>query len=209
MHPPVDPWGSPIEPTEPVEPSSPPPWNGRATVPPAAPPTWWQPTNEQPLAESRSPREAIDFREIGRRAMSGRAERDRPAPRSPMPNVSWQRAGAASRRTMFDGWGFTATGLLILFCGWGVWAAAGGGAASVPPIVSLLFVVAVGAIVFVVLRLASRVVIERMWNRRRPHARWAHFITGLFLAGVGVSYLLHNAWLSDGIAFLRDQWGRL
>ncbi len=196
MHPPVDPWGSPTEPTSPL------PMYGRAAVPPAA-----EQTEFEPMPRRRW--RAVDFRELGRRAMSGRAERDRlDRPRPPMPHVSWQRSGVASRRMLFDGWGFTATGLVVLFCGWGVWAAAGGAGRAVPPLIDLLVVVAVGAIVFAVLRLASRVVIEGMWGRRRPHARWAHFITGLFLTVVGVSYLLHNAWLGEGVAWLRDLWQR-
>jgi hypothetical protein len=203
MHPPADPWDTPIEPTSPT----PTPMYGRAPVPPA--PAWYEPTNEQPEVTPRRRREPVDTRELGRRAMSGRDPVRSDKPRSPMPNVSWQRATSASRRTLFDGWGFTAAGLLVLFCGWGVWAAAGGGASSVPPLVSLLLVVVVGAFLFAVLRLASRVVIERMWRRRRPHARWAHFATGVFLAVVGVSYLLHNAWLTDGITLIKEQWQRL
>jgi hypothetical protein len=204
MHTPVDPWGAPIEPDQPP----PPLMYGRASVPPAP---VWHPTSELPeVGPAPRRRERIDPREIGRRAMSGKADRERvDGPKPPMPNVSWIRSRPASRRMLFDGWGFTAAGLLVLFCGWGVWAVAGGNASSVPPVVSLLFVIGVGAIVFAVPRLSSRVLIERMRGQRRRHARWAHFITGVFLAGVGVSYLLHNAWLVDGLGWLKDQWQHL
>lgn len=211
MHPPVDPWGSPLEP-EPdptqIEPSSPTPMYGRAAVPP----NWQRFTAEQPeLARTaRRRRERADTRELGRRLLSGRADRVRSdAPRTPMPHVSWQRVTLASRRTMFDGWGFTAAGLLVLFCGWGVWAASDGSGTSIPPVVSLLFVIAVGVLIFALLRLLSRIVIEGMWRRRRPHARWAHFLTGVFLAAVGVSYLLHAAFLTEGVTWLREQMQRL
>jgi hypothetical protein len=207
MHPPVDPWGAPIDPAsdDPASPSI----FGRAGVPT---PTWPQPTSDLPELDSgrRRRRLPVDARELGRRVMSGRAERDpRPTPQTPLPKVSWYRASVASRRTMFDGWGFTFTGLLILFCGWGVWAASKAGRTSIPPIVSLLFVVVVGLVIFAVLRLVSRVVIEGMRHRRRPHARWAHFITGTFLAVVGISYFLHNSFLTQGSAWLHQFMQRL
>jgi hypothetical protein len=126
-----------------------------------------------------------------------------------MPNVSWQRAGLASRRKLFDGWGFSAAGLLILFCGWGVWAAAGRINSSIPPVFDLLFVIAVGGIVFAALRLLSRVVIEGIQHRQRPHARWAHFLAGVYLATVGISYFLHNAFLTDAISWLKELSQRL
>ncbi len=215
MHPPVDPWGAPhdpfepmpLDPQDPYEPPAPPLMYGRASVPP---PAVYHDTSEYPEVDAAPRRRPpVDAREIGRRAMSGKPARERAEPRAPMPNVSWQRSSPASRRTMFDGWGFTFAGLVILFCGWGIWAASGGNASTVPPVVSLLFVIVVGAVVFTALRLASRVVLERMRGRRRPHARWAHFLTGLFLASVGVSYLLHNAWLGDGVAWFKDQWQQL
>ena len=208
MHPPVDPWGAPIEPTSPQPPSM----YGRAAVPE---PGWQRPTTEEPTVTAAAPaarrrRGLVDTRELGRRVMSGRAGRERPAaPRAPMPHVSWQRAGLASRRKLFDGWGLSAAGLLILFCGWGVWAAAGRTNTSIPPVFSLLFVIAVGGIVFAALRLLSRVVIEGIQHRQRPHARWAHFLTGVFLATVGISYFLHNAVLTEAITWLRDLGQRL
>jgi hypothetical protein len=202
MHPPVDPWGAPIDPAgDESEPSS---IYGRASVPK---PAWSQATNDLPELRRgrRHRREPVDTRALGRRVMSGQAERDpRPTPQAAMPKVSWQRAGLASRRTLFDGWGFTFAGLLILFCGWGVWAASGASGTAIPPIVSLLFVVVVGAIVFTVLRLTSRLVIEGMRHRRRPHARWAHFLTGTFLAVVGISYFLDNSFLGQGSTFMHQ-----
>jgi Na+/H+ antiporter NhaD/arsenite permease-like protein len=85
-----------------------------------------------------------------------------------------------------------------------VWAASGASGTAIPPIVSLLFVVVVGAIVFTVLRLTSRLVIEGMRHRRRPHARWAHFLTGTFLAVVGISYFLDNSFLGQGSTFMHQ-----
>jgi hypothetical protein len=185
---------------------------GRAPVPPS--PALRYPTNELPEVDLPPPappfrRGRVDPRELGRRAMSGRDTRERRDPRVPMPNVSWQQSSSASMRTMMDGWGFTFAGLLILVVGWGVWAAAGGGGSAIPPVLSLFVVIAVGVLLFTVFRMVSRVVVERLRKLRRPHARWAHFGTGLFLATVGVSYLLHNAWLLDGVGWVRDHWPHL
>jgi hypothetical protein len=210
MHPPVDPWGSPIEPTSPQPPSM----YGRAAVPE---PGWQHPTTEEPaftptapLPGARRRRMPMDTRELGRRVLSGRAEREHPeTPRAPMPHVSWQRSGLASRRKLFDGWGFSAAGLLILFCGWGVWAAASPTNSDIPRVFNLLFVIAVGGIVFAALRFLSRVVIDGIQHRQRPHARWAHFLTGVFLATVGISYFLHNAFLTDAITWIREIGQRL
>ena len=103
---------------------------------------------------------------------------------------------------MSDGWGFTAFGLLVLICGWGVWAAAGG-RALIAPLVDLGLVVLVAAVLFMVLRVAGRYVLEGLFARRRPHARWSHFFTGLYLATAGGFYVANTSWLIDGVAWLK------
>jgi hypothetical protein len=107
---------------------------------------------------------------------------------------------------MFDGWGFTATGLLIAFCGWGAWAAGAARSDLVPAGLGLLAVLVVGAMLFGLLRLASRLVFGWVLHRGRPHARWAHFLTGAYLTAAGVVYLAHARWLLAGVAWLQDQW---
>jgi hypothetical protein len=106
------------------------------------------------------------------------------------------------RRRLSDGWGFTAAGLIVAFCGWGLWAAAGraSGQASLP---GLAFMLAVAAIVFVVARYLGYVVLEKMLGRERPHARWTHFATGLFLSVAGVAYFLSSSWLVNGSDWIR------
>jgi hypothetical protein len=206
----ADPWGEP-EPTQPLPEV---PIYGRASVPPAQgwpQPGWRQPTAEEPVVPPRRWNTTpADARELGRRAMSGRAERER-VERShvPIPKVSWYKPGVAARRRRMDGWGFTFSGLLILFCGWGVWAAGGGSGSSIPPVVNLVFVIAVGGIVFAVLRLISKLLVEGVRHRQRLNARWEHFLTGTFLAVVGVSYLLHNALLTSTVTWVREQWQQL
>ena len=201
MYPPADPWGAPEDPfadgrTWPeaagsARPLSPEPEDdipryGRASVPvPPAP--LHEPTAEMPT--------------LSRRPVVGRGAR-------PVAPVSWHRSSRASLRSLADGWGFTATGLLAVFCGWGVWAAAGRGTIGTP-LFGLALVVLVAAGVFVTSRLLGLVLLERVMGRPRPHARWAHFLTGLFLTVAAVSYLANTSWIVTGLNWVSEQWGRL
>ena len=65
----------------------------------------------------------------------------------PAAQVSWQRSSRASLRSLSDGWGFTAAGLIVAFSGWGIWAAAGLGT-GLRPFPGLIFMLIVGAGVF-------------------------------------------------------------
>jgi hypothetical protein len=132
-------------------------------------------------------------------------------PRSPAPKasrpVSWQRSSRASLRSLSDGWGFTAAGLIVAFCGWGFWAAAGRGTISAPYL-GLVFMLVVGLGVFALTRFLGYLVLEQTMGRKRPHARWSHLLAGLFLTVAGVSYIANTSWLLDGIDWVRDQWQR-
>jgi hypothetical protein len=139
------------------------------------------------------------------------------APRRPrpLPDVSWARPSRPSRRSLSDGWGFTAAGAIAMFCGWGLWAAAGRGSLSAP-IVGLVLVLVVAAGVFALVRFLGYLVLEQMMGRARPHARWSHFVTGLFLTAAGISYLVNTTWFNDAgdwmnqaMAWFSDQWKRL
>src|SRR5687767_14282296 len=79
---------------------------GRAPVP--SPPVIREPTAEMPPYEPEQPHARVG----------------RP--------VSWQRSSRPRLRSLADGWGLTATGLVVGFCGWGFWAAAGRGTISAP-----------------------------------------------------------------------------
>jgi hypothetical protein len=180
MHPPpVDPWGSPIDPVSPSPSYS----RGSVPVPPAAPPRpFREPTRELPTLP----------------------EPTRRAPRIETPRaLSWERVKNTQRRRLSDGWGFTAAGLLVAFCGWGLWAAAGRGSgqSSLP---GLFVMLTVATIVFVISRYLGFVVLEKMLGRDRPHARWTHFATGMFLAVAGVAYFMSSRWLVDGGDWIRD-----
>jgi hypothetical protein len=183
MYPPADPWNG--EPTEPT------PMYGRASVPVPAVPLR-EPTAEMPPVLV--------------------PDRSRQRPKS-VAEVSWQKVKKRSRRNLSDGWGFTAAGLIILFCGWGLWAAAGRGLGTAPwPGLLLVLLVAFG--VFVLARSVGYLVLERMWGRNRPHARWSHFLAGLVLTLAGVSYLINtdvlvDTWIRDLWDYLGDRWPSL
>lgn len=136
------------------------------------------------------------------------ARGDRRSTAPAQPPVSWRRPSRASLRSLADGWGFSATGLLVLFCGWGIWAAAGRGTIAAP-LVSFGIVVAVAVGVFVLSRLIGRIVLARLLRRPRLHARYAHFLTGLFLAAAGVAYFSRTTWIADSIDWVRDEAQRL
>jgi hypothetical protein len=130
-----------------------------------------------------------------------------PKPKAAAPPVSWQRVSRPALRSLADGWGFTAAGLVVAFCGWGFWAAAGRGTISAPYL-GLLFMLVVGLGVFVLSRFLGYVLLEQMMRRPRQHARWAHLLTGLFLTVAGLSYVANTSWLLEGIDWVRDQWQR-
>lgn len=186
--PPADPWGEqqdppPTKPTKVTQPgpSGPPPTYARAAVP--VPPPLREPTAEYPATyPATDPR-----RPVGSRS-------NRP--------VSWQRTSRASLRSLADGWGFTAAGLIVTFSGWGIWAAAGRGT-GLQPLPGLILTLIVGAGVFVLSRLVGYVLIVRGLGRTRTHARWSHFLTFAFLMTAGGAYLLSTSWITDA-----DDWVR-
>lgn len=132
------------------------------------------------------------------------AERPVVVVRPPKP-ISWQRASRASLRSLSDGWGLSATGLLIAFCGWGVWAAAGRGSIA-SPLTGLVFMLLVAVGVFALSRLLGYVVLTQMLNRRRLHARWAHLAAGLFLTLGGISYFANTRLVIGTDEWIQGLW---
>jgi hypothetical protein len=134
-------------------------------------------------------------------------------PSRPAAQISWRRSSRASLRSLSDGWGFTAAGLMVAFSGWGIWAAAGRGT-GLQPLPGLIFMLVVGAGVFALARLVGYFLIERTMGRPRIHARWSHFATFVFLAVAGTAYLLSTSWITDADDWLREgidwvtRWGR-
>lgn len=184
-HPPgAGPPGGP-RPVDPTQVDDPPPAgyaSGRARVPKPAKEALRRPTTEMPPVE--------------------------PTRRSDPPVlVSWHRPSRERMRALSDGWGFSATGLLFAFIGWGIWAASI--RAEEPTRAPLLWFgiicgVAVG--VFVVCRLIGRVLIGQVLGRPRRHARWSHLVAGLFLTVCGVFYLgeANWGWIEDGVGWVES-----
>ena len=131
----------------------------------------------------------------------------RPTRPEPQILVSWHRPSRERLRNMSDGWGLSATGLLLAFMGWGVWAAAGRAYLSTP-LLWFGIVCGVGLGVFVVCRLLGRIVVGQLLRRPRQHARWAHAITGLYLTVCGFYYFGQAdwEWIQDGIDWVQSLW---
>ena len=102
------------------------------------------------------------------------------------------------RRQLWFGWGWSFTGYMFAFIGWGVWAISVNGDMVVPLIdLGIVTFVAIG--VFVVCRLFGRVVWEGTFGRSRRSARLAHALTGLYLTCAGFGFLAHTVWITDAI----------
>jgi len=128
------------------------------------------------------------------------------SPPDPKPvTVSWEKVKNANLRRLFDGWGFTATGLIVVVSGWVVWAAANRDAGgSIWP--GFLLALVAAALIFVVSRTAGYYVLERGLNRPRRHARWSHFFAGLFLTLAGFWYLMNAEYELSSGDWLQDGW---
>jgi len=120
-----------------------------------------------------------------------------------------QRAGSAARppargmvvrrrwRSLRAGGEWTITGLVVLLICWGTWTLSIRGADLLGPALWLAVVLATGAAVFVMARLAGRLLVERALGRQRRTAWPSHLVTGLFLAAAGVGFLRRIPWLID------------
>jgi Kef-type K+ transport system membrane component KefB len=122
--------------------------------------------------------------------------------------VSWRRTSRASRRSLSDGWGFTAAGAIVAFAGWGVWAAALRGTGS-SLFTGLVFMLIVAVGLFALARFLGYLLVHQVLRRPRLHARWAHFLTGLFLTAAGISYLINTTWLADAGDWTRELTDRI
>ena len=123
--------------------------------------------------------------------------------RQPPPLISMRAPNRAGMRRLANGKGLSATGLLIAFIGWGIWAAAGRGTIETPALgFGIVLAVAVG--VFAVCRLLGRFFLVRIMGRERRTARAAHAVTGLFLAACGAYYLGQTSWVQDGFDWVNQ-----
>ncbi len=171
---PVSPGGA--APTQPISPARPDTIYARAAVRVPATPLR-QPTDEYPLVDD---------------------PRQHPA----HPHIPGFRQPNPGTRRLSLGWGWSFTGYLLMFIGWGVWAASVRGEMVIPLIdLGIVTVVAIG--LFAVCRLFGRVVWEGTFNRPRRSARLAHALTGLFLTAAGIGFLAHTVWIADAITWIK------
>ncbi len=96
--------------------------------------------------------------------------------------------------------------MLFAFVCWGIWALSGGGDLGTPVVVFVITLL-VGVGVFALARLVGRLVLERYLNRVRHTARGAHMVTGLYLAGVGFTFLQQTEWVMDAFNWVRGVFG--
>ncbi|WP_033344513.1 hypothetical protein [Catenuloplanes japonicus] len=87
-------------------------------------------------------------------------------------------------------------GVVFSFVCWGIWAIWDGGQfAGSALIYAMTLLVAVG--LFALARLVGRLVWERQLGRVRRSARGAYLVVGVFLIGVGFSFLRQTEWVMD------------
>ncbi|MFI5840309.1 hypothetical protein ACIA8K_11450 [Catenuloplanes sp. NPDC051500] len=87
-------------------------------------------------------------------------------------------------------------GLIFSFVCWGIWAIWDGGTFVSSILIYLVtLIVAVG--LFALARLVGRLVWERQLGRVRRSARGAYLVVGVFLIGVGFSFLRQTGWVMD------------
>ncbi|GIF08562.1 DNA-directed RNA polymerase II [Actinoplanes siamensis] len=106
------------------------------------------------------------------------------------------------RRLRRGGEWSTAAALFAFVC-WGIWALSGGGALGTPVVVFVITLL-VGVGVFALARLVGRLVLERYLNRPRHTARGAHVVAGLYLTGVGFTFLRQTEWVMDAVNWIKD-----
>ncbi|WIM97623.1 DNA-directed RNA polymerase II [Actinoplanes oblitus] len=106
-------------------------------------------------------------------------------------------------RQLRRGGEWSTAAVLFAFVCWGIWALSDGGSLATPVVVFIITLL-VGVGVFFLARLVGRVVLERYLHRPRHTARGAHMVAGLYLAGVGITFLRQTAWVMDAVNWIKD-----
>ncbi|BCJ44886.1 hypothetical protein GCM10010168_16990 [Actinoplanes ianthinogenes] len=191
--PPQDPWAD--QPTATAPP-----------VPPADDPTRVQSSPSSPQAAPPSP-----FSQ-GRAVVTPRDQRrdDFTAVHEPT-GTGWPGAGMPHEqhslgwhlRQLRRGGEWSTAAVLFAFVCWGIWALSEGGS-LVTPVVVFVITLLVGVGLFFLARLVGRVVLERYLNRPRHTARGAHMVAGLYLVGVGFTFLRQTQWVMDAFNWVKD-----
>jgi hypothetical protein len=108
-------------------------------------------------------------------------------------------------RSLRAGGEWTVTGLVIVLICWGTWTLSIRGADLVGPTLWLAVVLVTAAGVFVMARLAGRLLLERALGRQRRTAWPSHLVTGVFLAAAGVGFLRRIPWLIDAWTWVAER----
>ncbi|MGH3648773.1 MAG: hypothetical protein ACRDTM_16560, partial [Micromonosporaceae bacterium] len=97
----------------------------------------------------------------------------------------------------------TGVGVLFAFVCWGIWSVANPRDGFLDRFLIFLFVLVIGAGVFVLARLVGRFLWERLMGRVRRNARGAHTLTAAYLAAAGLGFLGQTPWVVDLWAWLK------
>lgn len=127
-------------------------------------------------------------------------------PMEPDPNVRPPRLPLRYQlQQVRHGSGWTVTGALFAFVGWGIWAISSRGPLA-GPLLTFILSLAVAAGIFALCRIIGRVVLERQLGRVRRSAWASHLVTGLFLFGVGIAFLRQTEWVVSVWNWMVNLW---
>jgi serine/threonine protein kinase len=119
-------------------------------------------------------------------------------PRPPRPPMRDQ------MRQLKRGGGWSWFGASVAFLGWSIWAIDNRHINLFVPLLSFAVVLIVGAGLFVVLRLAGQLVLERWLGRKRRGAALSHFGVAVYLVAIGIAYLHETPWVMHTMAWVEQ-----
>jgi len=100
---------------------------------------------------------------------------------------------------------WSAWGLFIAFCAWGVWAANQRGRQSIFLLLGSPFLVfAVGVLLFIGSRMLGRILIGSWRDQPSRSAHLSHFITFVYFVIVSIGYLRMTTWVTDANGILEQ-----
>ena len=103
-------------------------------------------------------------------------------------------------RLLKRGGGWTWFGAIVAFLCWCVWAAANRNGDLLYQFSQFLLALVVAGGLFALQRLVGRMVLERLFGRKRRTATLAHLGTAIFLIIVGVDFLRRTSWIAHLLA---------
>jgi hypothetical protein len=107
-------------------------------------------------------------------------------------------------RQLKRGGGWSWFGVAVAFFGWSIWAIDNRHNNLFVPLLSFVVVLVVGVGLFVVLRLAGQLVLERWLGRRRRGATLSHLVVAAYLVAIGIAYLHETPWVMHTMAWVEQ-----